>query len=136
MSTHSTTMTVRDLLDLFTNFRSLNGAETVVKQGESERVVPIAYQFDANACWNLAKNLGVLKKHVKQFETSRSLALSGLPKDSPTYEKDVTDALNTLLDKEVEVSGLLKIKRSGLKLDKNAIPPGTLAALIDFIEED
>ena len=56
-------------------------------------------------------------------------------KNDPAKLAEFTTEVYKLLATKVEVKGVLKLKISGLFLDKNPIQPGTLADLADYIEE-
>lgn len=135
-------MTNEKILSLFSAFKGLNGREVVVTgENDKQRTVFEPYQFDAKTCWNIAKNLNVLKRHVEAFDEARKKLVESIGGSKGLDEKN-TEQVDTLdkglkeiLNEKVTVEGLLKIKFDGLKLDKNAIQPGTLAGLTEYIED-
>jgi hypothetical protein len=124
--------TIREILELFASFKSLNGRNVIVtsKDGQRSNVVE-PYVFDGKTNWNLSKNLGVLKGHVGTFEESQARCVES-HKDDAALAK----AMDEILDAKVTLDGMLKVKLSALDLDRNNIPPGTLTAIADFIEDD
>lgn len=136
--------TLQNLLDLFRTLRSFNGRETVVEIEGQNRLITEPYQFDARVCWAVAKNLNTLKQHVEAFEEARAALLKGVagqdaapldPQKDPAKFAEFSQGMTALLGQTVKVDGLVPLKLEGLRLDKNPIPPGTLAVLADLIAE-
>jgi hypothetical protein len=129
-------MSVGKALTIFNSFKALNGCERIVEVDGKQKSVFIPYQFDSKTCWNIAKNLNILRKHVADYEEARQLLSSGVDQKDPValakYESEVTK----VLAEEVEVVGVLPLTVNGLNLDKNNIQPGLLADLADYITED
>lgn len=137
--------TLRDVVALFGHLKSLNGREVVVRSeggSQSDRTINEPYRFDGKTCYAIAKNLNYLKRFIEDFELARTKLLESLdvkngqldPKDTEKV-KQVTEEVGKLLDEEVVLTGFTKIKLAGLKLDENAIQPGTIAALECMIDE-
>lgn len=133
MSTPTNLIKMREVMNLFSTFKSLNGVDTVVQ----DKVVTVPYQFDAKTTWNIAKNLNILKRHIQDFEDARAaLALSFADRaTSPEKEAQFVSGLEQILNEMVTVEGMLKLKLEGLRLDSNRIPPGNLASIADYIDE-
>jgi len=114
--------------------------DKVVEIDGASKTIFIPFQFNSSTCWNIAKNINVLRKVTSDYEDAQKLLVASMGVDDNTYTTDpekykkFVAELNTLLSKKVEVSGVLKIKLSGLNLDKNPIQPGLLADLADYID--
>lgn len=120
-------MSLSKVFDLFANLKALNGRNVVVSTESGQSKVFEPFQFDASTCWNIAKDLNLLKKQIEIFEEAREqlAARLGVDVNSATFSAGLAE----LLKKEVEISGLLPLKLAGLRLDRNAIQPGILADL-------
>jgi len=124
----------------FNRFKLLNGYDKVVEIDGASKTIFIPFQFNSSTCWNIAKNINVLRKVTADYEDAQKLLVASMGIDDNTYTTDpekykkFVSELNTLLSKKVEVNGVLKIKLSGLNLDKNPIQPGLLADLADYID--
>jgi hypothetical protein len=124
----------------FNRFKLLNGYDKVVEIDGASKTIFIPFQFNSSTCWNIAKNINVLRKVTADYEDAQKLLVASMGVDDNTYTTDpekykkFVAELNTLLSKKVEVNGVLKIKLSGLNLDKNPIQPGLLADLADYID--
>lgn len=123
-------------INLFGNLRSLNGHDKVIETDGQSKVVHQSYQFDAKTVWAIAKDLNALKRHVEVFEEARStLVKNAESSGGPDSRKELEAGILELLQEEITIDGITQIKLAGLNLDKNPIPPGTLAELSDLIEE-
>ena len=124
----------------FNRFKLLNGYDKVVEIDGASKTIFIPFQFNSSTCWNIAKNINVLRKVTSDYEDAQKLLVASMGVDDNTYTTDpekykkFVAELNTLLSKNIEVNGILKIKLSGLNLDKNPIQPGLLADLADYID--
>ena len=124
----------------FNRFKLLNGYDKVVEIDGASKTIFIPFQFNSSTCWNIAKNINVLRKVTSDYEDAQKLLVASMGIDDNTYTTDpekykkFVSELNTLLSKKIEVNGILKIKLSGLNLDKNPIQPGLLADLADYID--
>jgi len=124
----------------FNRFKLLNGYDKVVEIDGASKTIFIPFQFNSSTCWNIAKNINVLRKVTSDYEDAQKLLVASMGVDDNTYTTDpekykkFVSELNTLLSKKIEVNGILKIKLSGLNLDKNPIQPGLLADLADYID--
>ena len=124
----------------FNRFKLLNGYDKVVEIDGASKTIFIPFQFNSSTCWNIAKNINVLRKVTADYEDAQKLLVASMGVDDNTYTTDpekykkFVAELNTLLSKKVEVNGVLKIKLSGLNLDKNPIQPGLLADLAVYID--
>lgn len=128
--------TNQNAISLFGNLRSLNGHEKVVETDGNPKVVQQPYQFDAKTVWAVARNLNTLKRHIEVFEEARAtLVRNAEANGGPDGRKSLEAGILELLKEKIEVDGITKIKLAGLNLDKNPIPPGTLAELAELIEE-
>jgi len=134
-------LTLDQVITLFNRFKGLNGYEQVIENNGTKSAIFTPYQFDGSTCWNIAKNLNVLRKHVTDYEDAKKMLATSLSiveqvdKNDPAKLAEFTAEVYKLLATKVEVKGVLKLKISGLFLDKNPIQPGTLADLADYIEE-
>ena len=134
-------LTIEQIIGLFNRFKGLNGYEQVIENNGVKTAIFSPYQFDGSTCWNIAKNLNVLRKHVTDYEDAKKLLATSfsivedIQKNDPVKLAEFTVEVYKLLATKVEVKGVLKLKISGLFLDKNPIQPGTLADLADYIEE-
>ena len=126
----------------FNRFKLLNGYDKVVEIDGASKTIFIPFQFNSSTCWNIAKNINVLRKVTSDYEDAQKLLVASMGIDDNTYTTDpekykkFVSELNTLLSKKIEVNGILKIKLSGLNLDKNPIQPGLLADLADYIDDE
>ena len=134
-------LTLDQIITLFNRFKGLNGYEQVIENNGTKSAIFTPYQFDSSTCWNIAKNLNVLRKHVTDYEDAKKMLATSLSiveqvdKNDPAKLAEFTTEVYKLLATKVEVKGVLKLKISGLFLDKNPIQPGTLADLAEHIEE-
>lgn len=133
-------MSINAAVTAFNRFKLLNGYDKVVEIDGVSKTIFIPFQFNSSTCWNIAKNINVHRKVTVDYEDAQKLLVTSMGIDDNTYINDpekykkFVAELNTLLSKKVEVSGVLKIKLSGLNLDKNPIQPGLLADLADYID--
>ena len=134
-------LTIEQIIGLFNRFKGLNGYEQVIENNGVKTAIFSPYQFDGSTCWNIAKNLNVLRKHVTDYEDAKKLLATSfsivedIQKNDPVKLAEFTTEVYKLLAKKVEVKGILKLKIAGMFLDKNPIQPGTLADLAEYIEE-
>lgn len=133
-------ITINAAVTAFNRFKLLNGYDKVVEIDGQTKTIFVPFQFNSSTCWNIAKNINVLRKITADYEDAQKLLIASMEVTDDTYTKDpekykkFVAELNTLLSKKIEVNGILKIKLSGLNLDKNPIQPGLLADLADYID--
>jgi hypothetical protein len=133
-------LAVQDIINTFNRFKMLNGYEKVIDVDGKPKAVFTPYQFNESTAWNIAKNINVLRKLVTEYEEDNKLMVETMKVDEKTINTDpekyktFTEELTKVLEKKVEVSGLLKIKLSGLNLSHNPIQPGLLADIADHID--
>jgi hypothetical protein len=135
-------ITINAAVTAFNRFKLLNGYDKVVEIEGQKKTIFIPFQFNSSTCWNIAKNINVFRKITADYEDAQKLLVVSMGVEDNTYTTDpekykkFVAELNNLLLKKVEVSGVLKIKLSGLNLDKNPIQPGLLADLADYIDDE
>ena len=134
-------ITINAAISTFNRFKMLNGYDSPIEVNGETKVITVPYKFDSSTCWNISKNLNILKKVVLDYEDANKMLVTSMgvsedtPKTDPEKYKLFVEELNMLLEKKIEVKGLLKLKLAGLNLDKNPIQPGIIADLADHIEE-
>ena len=114
----------------------LNGSTQVIN-GEK---VHTPYQFSGGACYQIAKNLNLLRPSIEVYTEAMKLMSQGMleantksasPKSEAELDKEFDAAVKKDLDgKETVIDGLLPISVATLNLDRNAIQPGVVADLI------
>jgi len=133
--------TIKNILNLFEQFKALNGYNKVVSVNGQDSVVNTPYQFDSKTVWNISRNLNILRKHITNYEASTDMAMLqiGIDKKTGTTDpvkiKEFNKANTDFLAEVVTLDKLFMIKYTGLNVDKNPIPAGVIAELSDFIEE-
>jgi len=133
--------TIKNILNLFEQFKALNGYNKVVNVNGQDSVVNTPYQFDSKTVWNISRNLNILRKHITNYEASTDMAMlqMGIDKKTGTTDpvkiKEFNKANTDFLAEVVTLDKLFMIKYTGLNVDKNPIPSGVIAELSDFIEE-
>ena len=133
--------TIKNILNLFEQFKALNGYNKVVSVNGQDSVVNTPYQFDSKTVWNISRNLNILRKHITNYEASTDMAMlqMGIDKKTGTTDpvkiKEFNKANTDFLAEVVTLDKLFMIKYTGLNVDKNPIPSGVIAELSDFIEE-
>jgi len=133
--------TIKNILNLFEQFKALNGYNKVVNVNGQDSVVNTPYQFDSKTVWNISRNLNILRKHITNYEASTDMAMlqMGIDKKTgitdPVKIKEFNKANTDFLAEVVTLDKLFMIKYTGLNVDKNPIPSGVIAELSDFIEE-
>ena len=133
--------TIKNILNLFEQFKALNGYNKVVNVNGQDSVVNTPYQFDSKTVWNISRNLNILRKHITNYEASTDMAMLqiGIDKKTGTTDpvkiKEFNKANTDFLAEVVTLDKLFMIKYTGLNVDKNPIPSGVIAELSDFIEE-
>jgi len=133
-------------IELFSNFKSLNGKEKAVKNKGQESIILEPYNFDGKTIWNISKNLNTLKSHIQLFEENQEILIAGTKTDEfmalSVEEKQkrvsvINDKLKEMLESKVSIDGLLKVEYKGLNLGfeagQNSIPAGTIASLTEWI---
>lgn len=129
-----------DIIDAFSSLRLLNGDKRIVDGKE----VVIPYKFKEQACYAIAKNLNILRRHIRAYQTELDRltgefreALEDVKKAgggeeaTQAFVKEHSDAIEKLKKEEVEVTGLIAIKPSALDFDNNAFQPGLIADLME-----
>jgi hypothetical protein len=133
--------TIKNILNLFEQFKALNGYNKVVNVNGQDSVVVTPYQFDSKTVWNISRNLNILRKHITNYEASTDMAMLqiGIDKKTGTSDAEKIKEFNKVnadfLAEVVTLDKLFMIKYTGLNVDKNPIPSGVIAELSDFIEE-
>lgn len=133
--------TIKNILNLFEQFKALNGYNKVVSVNGQDSAVNTPYQFDSKTVWNISRNLNILRKHITNYEASTDMAMlqMGIDKKTGTTDpvkiKEFNKANTDFLAEVVTLDKLFMIKYTGLNVDKNPIPSGVIAELSDFIEE-
>lgn len=112
----------------------------------SRKVTPFKFGKDGKGGkvrWNIGKNKTILQAEADQFSKNKDKLISDLSNGGISIEADDTEAiaklnkeLESMLDVEIEVSGLLDISLDDLNLDDNPqLSPSVLSALSDLIKE-
>lgn len=105
--------------------------------------IPQPFDFDENTRWNIGKNLKVVtaaRQDAIDRVTAKTRELS--PKAGKISEETVeirnayADWEKDFLNTEVEVTGILMLKRSKVYANKNPIPGTVTSALMDIMEDD
>jgi hypothetical protein len=128
-------------VELFTALKSLDGVDRVVRaEGQPDRIVRESYTFGGKFRWNVAKNLGLLKRSIEAYEEARTALIKSLSPDGvgiSVEDKVAFAAFNLehekMLNEPDDLPGLLTFSEDDLATDKNPIPPSTLMALMPLI---
>ena len=150
----SRTMTVRQAVTLNNAIPALDGhiEETTVentKTGEkttTRKVIPFTFGKDGKGGkirWNIAKNRVILQAEADTFTKARDKALTEISDGTGTIQPDnveaitkLNQAVESLLDNDIGVTGLLTIDLADLNLDDNPkLLPTSLAPLMPLIKE-
>lgn len=99
--------------------------------------------YDNGTRWNIAKNLKLLAADIEIYDTQRVAKIRKLSPEKLDLSKEAMPAQeefrvwnDEFLKTEVEVGGLLKIKRSKLNLDANQTPFSVLVAIMPIVDDD
>ena len=93
----------------FNRFKLLNGYDKVVEIDGASKTIFIPFQFNSSTCWNIAKNINVLRKVTSDYEDAQKLLVASMGIDDNTYTNDpekykkFVGELNTLLSKKIEL---------------------------------
>ncbi|MCM2276100.1 MAG: hypothetical protein NDI75_15030 [Candidatus Didemnitutus sp.] len=126
-------LTNRQIAELWNGLVSLNGYTRV----KGDAVVNVPYDFTGAVRRKVADNFAALREAHRAFE-ARKLDLirsvtGGKESIDPEAERSQYDqflsAIRPIEEDKVKVDGLSPLSDEDLKLDKNPIPPGTLATL-------
>ena len=135
---------ITEIIDLYNALSSLDGHSKSIKQGENESVITVPYHFSGKLRWNIAKNLGVLKPHIKDYTKVRDDLIKqySLPeettinsKTNPIGWKVFSEENDKLGREEIEVNGLLNLDVNELLKDENPVSALTLNALSILLQE-
>ena len=136
---------ITEIIDLYNALSSLDGYSKFIKRGEDESVVTIPYVFTGKMRWNIAKNLGVLKPHIKDYTKVRDSLIKQycLPeetiidaKTNPVGWKAFNQENDKLGHEQIEVNGLLALDINEMLKDENPVPASILNALEILLQEN
>ena len=129
---------ITEIIDLYNALSSLDGYSKTLKKGQDESAIIVPYSFTGKLRWNVAKNLGVLKPHIKDYTKVRDdlikqFSLPGDttidPKTNPTGWKSFNEENDKLGANEIEVDKLLTLNVDEMLKDENPVPASVLGAL-------
>ena len=139
MSNSIIILKVSEILAASNALAQLNGFQKAV--GETVALIP--YKLDDSTRWNIAKDRKILAREVEVFqEANNALIFELSPKngdvtkeDGPTRQQ-FQARIKAINDREVELPGLLKIKKAALLKDEaNPVPGTVLEALMPLIDD-
>ena len=140
MAKHTDMLTLEDIIGANAALNQLDGQQ---KEGKDGSFALIPYKFDDATRWNIAKNKRLFKVEAEAYDETRNALIKELSpvnmdvskEDAATREK-FRLRHRELLKKPVELSGLLKIKKSALlKEDLNPIAGSILELLMPILDE-
>ncbi len=134
-----TKLTLREIINLNNGLSSLSGFIKVV--GDSAVQVP--FNFDDSVRWNIAKNKRITRTFAEDFEEFRKAKVTELSpvngdigKEEPKANTDFQAWHSAQMKAVHEVSGLLKLKASGLlKNGENPVDTNVLELLLPIIDD-
>lgn len=129
------TLSVRDLLKIDEGLRSLDGVSN--EAGKITR-----FDFESGLAWNIAKNQDITERALAPYNRAVAAlqAKHGIVERMQLTEENAAavatfaDKRNELLDKSVEVNGILKLSRSDLQTAGVKIP-GVLKNLMQILKD-
>lgn len=129
------TVTVKDALKLQEGLRALDGVAD--REGKVER-----FELDADLCWNVAKDRRIVDGAVETYEKARKAlgTTHGVVDRMKLTDANAASVAafiegdDKLLAKPVELTGVLKLKRT--ELQKAGVrTPGILANLMPILDD-
>lgn len=128
-------VTVRDALKLQEGLSALDGVAD--KEGKVER-----FELDADLCWNAAKNRRIVDGAVETYQKAKKAlgATHGVVDRMKLTEANAASVAKfiegdeALLNKSVELTGILKLKRKELQA-AGVKTPGILANLMPILSD-
>lgn len=139
MPEHKDTLTVEEIVGAHKALMHLDGYQKEVK----DSAITVPYKFDDSTRWNIAKNKRILKTEAEAYEETRTALIKELSPDLGDVTKETNEKQEVfrlrhreLFARKIEVSGILKLKKSALlKDDSNPIPGTVLEYLIPILDE-
>lgn len=137
-------LTNTQVRELYSAHVELNGQPKVV----NEQAVLTPYKLTGKTRLSIINNLGILKKHLTELESSTENAFklvtggktSMEQSEDPAKFKEVQDLITNINKTEVNINGLKVLTTDELDLDKNPIPSTAVVVLLtikaDQKEED
>lgn len=135
---------ITEIINLYNALSSLDGYSKTVKRGEDESTTVVPYSFSGKLRWNIAKNLGVLKPHIKDYTKVRDdlVKQHSLPdettidaKTNPAGWKAFSEENDKLGANEIEVDKLLILEVNEMLKDENPVSASVLDALSAVLSE-
>lgn len=137
-------ITVKTANEVYTALQNVDVYTQIIKdENEKDKTVSLPYKFSGKARWNMTKALNKLKAVNEDFVKARDNLIKEASNGAGIIEpsnqaavREVTTKLEEILQEEVELSGVLKIKISDLNLDENPIPVAVLSLLTPILEDN
>lgn len=136
-------LTVRTANEVYAALQNVDVYTQIIKdENNKDKTVSLPYKFSGKARWNMTKALNKLKSINEDFiKTKDNLikeASNGVGVIEPSDQtaiRAVTTKLEEILEEEVELSGVIKIKVGDLNLEENPIPVAVLSLLTPILED-
>lgn len=137
-------LTVKTANEVYAALQNVDVYTQIIKdENGKEKTVSLPYKFSGKARWNMTKALNKLKSVNEDFVKTRDNlikeASNGIGVIEPSDQaaiRAVTTKLEEILEEEVELSGVLKIKVDDLNLEENPIPVAVLSLLAPILEDN
>ena len=133
-----TNLNINQIANLANALDSLSGYVIGLTNGKP---VTVPYKFTGKTRWNIAKNVGVLKKILETFDEARKALVAqvtngkGFASDSPDQEgyAEFQALIKPLTTEDHEVEGLLNICADDILKDENPVPSGIIEILMPLL---
>jgi len=127
----------RAILKIHTGLRNLDGVAS--EAGKITR-----FDFDENVTWNIAKNIVLVERALEAYERARKSLLAKhaivegvqhqITEENAGKYATFMEEIEKLKDKQVEITGVLKLKKTELK-EGGLNVPSIFADLMEIIKE-